>query len=65
LLEKQDFCLSLLKQIPENNIVLFSSANPDKRSKFYKELKKQATKIEEFNSSNEKELFSIINKKYS
>ena len=65
LLEKQGFCLSLLKQIPENNIVLFSSANPDKRSKFYKEFKKQATKIEEFNSSSEQELFSIINRKYS
>jgi len=61
--EKQDFLESLLEKIPENNIVIFSSANPDKRSKFYKKLKKVATKIEEFNTNSD-ELFSIINTKY-
>jgi hypothetical protein len=38
--EKQDFCLDLINNIPNNNIVLFSSANPDKRWKFFKQLKK-------------------------
>jgi len=49
--EKQDFLESLLEKIPENNIVIFSSSSPDKRSKFYKKLKKIATKVEEFNTS--------------
>lgn len=62
--EKQDFLESLLEKIPENNIVIFSSSSPDKRSKFYKKLKKIATKVEEFNTSWEANLFSIINSKY-
>jgi DNA polymerase III delta subunit len=61
--EKQDFLESLLEKVPENNIVIFSSANPDKRSKFYKNLKKVATKIEEFNTNSD-DLFSIINSRY-
>jgi len=63
--EKQDFLYELLEQIPQDNIVLFSSSNPDKRSKFYKKLKKIATKIEEFNTTWEADLFNIIQKKYN
>ena len=62
--EKQDFLENILENIPENNIVIFSSANPDKRSKFYKKLKKIATKVEEFNASSDSEIYPIISKKY-
>ena len=61
---KQDLLLEYLDKIPENNIVLFSSANPDKRSKFYKKLKKIA-EIKEFNAWSDNELFSIINSKFN
>ncbi len=47
--DKEEFIFKLLWKIPENNIVLFSSISPDKRSKFYKEIKK-VWKIQEFNS---------------
>lgn len=63
--EKQDFLESILDKIPENNIVIFSSANPDKRSKFYKKIVKIANKVEEFNASLENDIFQIISKKYS
>ena len=63
--EKQDFCETILEQIPENNIVLFSSANIDKRTKFYKKIKKQAEKIEEFNTNWEDDLYNFITKKYN
>ncbi|PIE85680.1 hypothetical protein CSA08_00855, partial [Candidatus Gracilibacteria bacterium] len=50
--DKEEFIFKLLGKIPENNIVLFSSISPDKRSKFYKEIKKVG-KIQEFNSLGE------------
>lgn len=62
--EKQDFLEKIVDNIPENNIVIFSSANLDKRSKFYKKIKKIATKIEEFNTKSEQDIFSIIENKY-
>jgi len=62
--DKQDFLESIVKQIPNNNIVIFSSSNPDKRSKFYKLIKKEATKIEEFNTKSEHESAQIISNKY-
>jgi DNA polymerase III delta subunit len=63
LVEKQEFLEDILEKIPENNIVLFSSANPDKRSKFYKKLFRLA-EIKEFNISNDSDNISIILKKY-
>jgi len=63
--QKQEFIWELLEKVPENNIVVFSSANPDKRSKIYKKIIKLATKVEEFNTSNENDIFSVIQKKYS
>lgn len=63
--EKQDFLYKILERIPENNIVLFSSSNIDKRWKFYKKIKKIATKIEEFNTKSEQDIFAIIENKYS
>lgn len=62
--EKQDFLLPLLSRIPENNIVIFSSVNSDKRSKFYKELHKIAD-IKDFSTKSESDLNWIISKKYS
>jgi len=63
--EKQDFLESLLDNIPENNIVIFSTSNPDKRSKFYKKIKKIAIKIEEFNNLKEFDINKKIKEKYN
>ncbi len=63
LIKKQDFLLWLLEQIPNNNIVVFSSCNPDKRSKFYKKLIGIA-EIKNFNIKNDFDLLNIISKKY-
>ncbi len=62
--EKQDYLEGILNNIPNNNIIIFSSITPDKRSKFYKKLKKIATKVEEFNAILDNELYLIISKKY-
>ncbi len=63
--QKQEFIWELLEKIPENNIVVFSSANPDKRSKIYKKIVKLATKVEGFNAASENDIFLVIQKKYS
>lgn len=60
---KQEFIESLLEKIPEDNIVLFNSINPDKRSKFYKKLKEIAD-VKEFNIESEHDIVNIISKKY-
>ena len=62
--EKQDFLEKIVDKIPENNIVIFSSANLDKRWKFYKKIKKIATKIEEFNTKSDQDIFAVIENKY-
>jgi len=62
--EKQDFLEKIVDNIPENNIVIFSSANLDKRWKFYKKIKKIATKIEEFNTKSEQDIFAVLENKY-
>lgn len=61
--EKEEFLLTLLNKIPENNIILFSSVNPDKRWKFYKALKK-IWEIKEFNSLWEDDISFRLNQKY-
>jgi len=63
-LEKQEFLEKIVDNIPENNIVIFSSSNIDKRWKFYKKIKQIATKIEEFNTKSEQDIFAIIESKY-
>jgi len=63
-LEKQDFLETFVDKIPENNIVIFSSANIDKRAKFYKKIKKIATKIEEFYTKTDNDISSILWEKY-
>ncbi len=62
--EKQDYLLSVLDKIPDDNIVLFSSASPDKRSKFYKELMKKADKVEEFNTASDDDIVTHLSKKF-
>ena len=61
--EKQVFFTKALKNIPNENIILFNSVNPDKRSKFYKELKK-ISEFKEFNTKDDSDLFKIITNKY-
>jgi len=63
-IEKQNFLETIIDKIPQNNIVLFSSENIDKRTKFYKKIKKIATKIEEFNTKSEQDIFAILENKY-
>ncbi|MDQ7008985.1 MAG: hypothetical protein Q9M94_01700 [Candidatus Gracilibacteria bacterium] len=62
--DKEEFLGKIVDNIPENNIVIFSSSNIDKRAKFYKHIKKIATKIEEFNTKSEQDIYTIIEDKY-
>ena len=61
--EKQMFFIKLLDKIPDDNIILFNTINPDKRTKLYKELKKQS-EFKEYNTKDDSDLHSIISKKY-
>lgn len=61
--DKEEFLIKILDKIPELNIILFNSINPDKRTKFYKFLKKQA-EVKEFNTKDDSDLYSIISNKY-
>ena len=61
--DKQNFLLKILDKIPEENIVLFSSINPDKRNKLYKELKKNS-EHKEYNNKDEQDIKLILSKKY-
>jgi len=62
--EKQDFLETILEKIPENNIVLFNSINPDKRTKFFKKISSLVTQTKEFNISDENDLNSFLKQKY-
>jgi len=61
--EKESFLINILDKIPDDNIVLFNSVNPDKRTKFYKELKKKS-ELKEFNTKDDSDLHSYISSKY-
>jgi DNA polymerase III delta subunit len=61
--DKQNNILYILDKIPDDNIILFNSINPDKRSKLYKELKKYS-EFKEFNTKNESDIESIISRKF-
>lgn len=60
---KQELLAKLLSKIPEDNIVVFSSINPDKRSKFLKELTKVST-IKEFSIKWEFDIKNLLMKRY-
>lgn len=61
--DKHEFIVKILENIPDENILVFQSINPDKRSKIYKCINKIA-EIKEFNTGDESNLQSIIQGKY-
>lgn len=62
--DKIEFIISLLDKLPEGNILLLTSVDPDKRSKYYKSINKSA-ELKEFNSKSADESFSILKNRYS
>lgn len=58
-----DFVLELLSKLSDDTILVFSSVNPDKRSKLYKYLSKNAD-LQEFNSSDAWDIWVIIMRKF-
>lgn len=61
--EIQDFLLKNIRTVPENNMILFSYANPDKRTKLYKDLQ-DLSQVKEFNSENEHDVEKIVSARY-
>ncbi len=59
-----DTILQNISHIPENNIIALCVENPDKRTKFFKEISKQAT-IKQCSISETGEIAHVIEKKYS
>jgi len=57
--------IKFLDKIPENNIVIFNSINPDKRTKFFKILKEKSDKIEEFYINSPEKIINFLEKKYA
>jgi len=55
--------ISLIPDIPEEVLLVFSSSNPDKRKKWWKAIQATA-KIKELSISWEDEVFQILNNKY-
>lgn len=60
---KLDYLASLFVKIPDDNILLISAINPDKRTKFYKAITKIA-KIEEFNIKDNNDIYWVISKNF-
>lgn len=58
-----DFVLELLPRLSDDTIVVFSSVNPDKRSKLFKYLK-QNWELQEFNSSDASDISWVIMRKF-
>ena len=56
--------LNNIPHIPEHNIIALCAENPDKRTKFFKEISKQAT-IKQCSISETREIAHVIEKKYS
>ena len=61
--EIQDFLLKNIRVVPENNMILFSYNNPDKRTKLYKDLQ-DLSQVKEFNSENEQDVERIVSARY-
>lgn len=59
----ETFFENILEKIPDNNIVAFTSLNPDKRWKLYKTLISKA-KVEDFNLSWNDDLYRVIDKNF-
>jgi len=61
--EKIDYIVQITKNLPEENILLFYSISPDKRSKQYKAINTIA-QLKEFSTSDQNDTFSIIKSRY-
>ncbi|NUJ97882.1 hypothetical protein HGA92_03805 [Candidatus Gracilibacteria bacterium] len=61
--EKEIFFLDILDKIPEENIVVFAVANPDKRTKIYKKIQELA-QVKDFSFDDENDLKKFILKRY-
>lgn len=61
--EIEEFLEEMIDLIPEENIVLFNSVNPDKRSKLYKKIKK-IWEIKEFPIKDENDVLNLVKSKY-
>ncbi|MDD3793563.1 MAG: DNA polymerase III subunit delta [Candidatus Gracilibacteria bacterium] len=59
----QEFILKNIISIPENNMILFSYPQPDKRLKLYKQLY-DLSQVKEFDSENEQDVEKIISARY-
>lgn len=55
-----EFFLANLKNIPADTIVLLSSSSPDKRSKIYKTLIKEADQAKEFKARTGQDLYNFL-----
>ncbi len=61
--ELEQQIISLIPEIPEEVLLVFSSINPDKRKKWWKSLSAVA-KTKEFSISSDDEVFQILSQKY-
>lgn len=61
--EKIDFIVKISKNLPEENILLFYTISPDKRSKQYKSIN-SISQLKEFSSSDQNDTFNIIKSRY-
>ena len=62
--EIEDFLIKNLEKKPQENIIILNYFLPDKRKKFWKNIKK-ISEIKEFNLENEEDTKKIINSKFS
>lgn len=62
--EKVDFIVNISKNLPEENILLFYSVNPDKRSKSFKSVN-SISDVKEFSSTDQNDTFHILNQRFS
>ncbi len=63
LINLENFFLTILEKIPEENVLVFSASNPDKRTKIYKEISEKA-EIKDFSFWDENDLKKFILKRY-
>lgn len=62
--ELEDFLIKNLEKKPQENIIILNYFLPDKRKKFWKNIK-NISEIKEFNLENEEDTKKIINSKFS
>jgi len=62
--EKVEFIVNISKNLPEENILLFYSVNPDKRSKSFKSVN-SISDVKEFSSTDQNDTFHILNQRFS